>query len=54
MTEDDEKHFNETNICWLCEKETITTEAVRDCNPDFCYGKCSRCYTTYEDVEDKC
>ena len=52
MTEEDEIHFNETNICWLCEKETITTKN-RDCNSDFCYGKCSRCYTTYEDVEDK-
>ena len=20
MTEEDEKHFNETNICWLCEQ----------------------------------
>ena len=42
MIEEDEIHFNETNICWLCEKETITTEAVRECNCDFCYGEYSR------------
>ena len=29
MTQQDEEHFRNTNICWFCEKESLDTN-VRD------------------------
>ena len=30
MTKEDEKHFNETNTCWLCEKKIITYSSKKN------------------------
>ena len=48
MTEEDEKHFNETDICWLCEGEIIS-RAPYSCNSDFCFDRCGRCKDHEED-----
>ena len=48
MTEEDEKHFNETDICWLCEGEIIS-RAPYSCDSDFCFDRCGRSKDHEED-----